>query len=73
VGDANLSYSSGTYTLENTDIKNVCYIGIKKSALADADANFCVHWSGNGMTSEECMDNDGTDDTDEYYSFPASL
>jgi len=74
LADPNLSHSGGVYTLHTLQPKNIWYIGVKKNALdSQGNEDFCVNWQGNGTFSQECLDHDGRDETDEYYTFPASI
>lgn len=70
--DANLSWSDNVYTIHTMSPKNIWYVGLPKHLLeSESDfQNTCVHWTIHDSTFTECLDDDGDDMTDEFYSFP---
>ena len=72
--DNNLHLSGSLYTLNTLHPKNIWYLGIKKSALEHSSTqDICVRWQGNAKTTEECLDQEGDDVSEEYYTFPTSI
>lgn len=50
---------------------NIWYLGIPKEQIEEAHlASICIDWHVSGNVYQECLDDDGVDLSDEYYSFP---